>query len=123
MPVRKDRRRYIVYKVLSERVLEGREILRTIRDSTRDLFGEVGMGRITIKPIFYDDRRREGVIRCAHTDLWDLRAAMALIDSVGSDRASILVKGVSGTLKTAKKKFLSEEAVDEDQRLVGGSRL
>ncbi|MBL7118489.1 ribonuclease P protein component 2 [Candidatus Bathyarchaeota archaeon] len=107
MPVRSTRRRYIVYQVLSEQELGRREILEAVKESVGMLFGELGMSRILITPIFYDETVREGILRCAHKNLWDLRAAIALVDQINSKKASILVKGVSGTIKAAKTKFLS----------------
>ncbi len=110
MPVRPNRRRYVVYRVLSEQELDRREVLEAVKESVGVLFGEFGLSRIRITPIFYDEAEREGILRCAHKDLWDLRAAMAFVDQIDSKKASILVKGVSGTLKAAKVKFLSKRA-------------
>jgi len=110
MPVHLTRRRYIVYQVLSVQELGRREILGAVKESVGTLFGELGLSRIRITPIFYDETKREGILRCAHKDLWDLRAALAFIDQIDSKKASILVKGVSGTLKAAKTKFLSGQS-------------
>jgi len=108
MPVRPNRRRYAVFRVLSEEVLSGSEVFGAVRESISTLLGEVGSSRVLFTPVFYDERRGEGILRCSNRDLLDLRAAMALIGHIGSKRASIIVKGVSGTLRAAKAKFLSE---------------
>ena len=106
MPVHLVRRRYVVFHVLSEHDLSGREILEAIRESIGILFGELGLSRIRVTPILFDEKRSEGILRCSHNDVWDLRAAMTLINQIGSEKVSISVKGVSGTLNAARRHFL-----------------
>ncbi len=113
MPVRDTRRRYIVFHVLSEQLVHGDEILEAVNESIGMLLGELGLSRLYFKPIFFDEEQGEGILRCDHDDLTDLRAAMSLIDHVGSKNASLIVKGVSGTLRSAKKKFLSHQSLSE----------
>lgn len=106
MPVHLVKRRYVVFHVLSEHDLSGREILEAIRESIGILFGELGLSRLRVTPILFDERSSEGILRCNHDDMWDMRAALALIDQIGSEKVSISVKGVSGTLNAAKRRFL-----------------
>ena len=108
MPVHLTRRRYVVFQVLSEQIPDGRTVLEAIRDSIGTLFGEVGVSQVHFTPISYDETKGIGIIRCDHENAQGLRAAIAFVDHIGSRRASILVKGVSGTLKSAGAKFLSE---------------
>ncbi len=107
MPVHLVRRRYVVFHVLSEYDLSGGEILEAIRESIGILFGELGLSRLHVTPIFFDEKSSKGILRCDHDDVWDLRASMALIGQIGSGKVSISVKAVSGTLNAAKRRFLS----------------
>ncbi len=108
MPVHLAKRRYLVFQVLSDQIPAGRAVLEAVTDSISTLFGEIGVSRLHFTPILYDEARGEGVIRCDHENVQDLRAAMAFVDHVDSQRASIIVRGVSGTLRAIDAKFFSE---------------
>ena len=107
MPVHITKRRYLVFRVLSEQVPAGEAVLEAITDSIDTLFGEFGLSRLHFIPIFYDEKKGEGIIRCDHEDVLDLRAAIAFIDQVESKPASIIISGVSGTLKAADARLFS----------------
>jgi RNase P/RNase MRP subunit POP5 len=93
--------------VFSEQTPPGGAVLEAVRESIGILFGELGVSRIHLTPIFYDEARGEGIMRCNHEAVWNLRVAIAFVDHVGPQRASIIVRGVSGTLRAADAKFLS----------------
>jgi len=45
-------------------------------------------------------------LRCEYRQVGELKAAMASTKKIGGREASLVILGVSGTLKAAKRKFL-----------------
>jgi len=99
----RQRRRYIAFELIGSEAGKG-DIMRTISHSllTRD----PAFDRRVLKLIFYDVSSRRGLLRCGHKQVGELKTAMTNIKKIGSKKASLVILGVSGTLKAAKRKFL-----------------
>ena len=102
--LKRERRRYLVLKVVSEQLLNGREVLNTVEASVLMLFGEYGVSQANLRIIDYDLQRSQSVIRCSHKALEKVRASIASITEINGKIAAIHVVGVSGTLKALSKK-------------------
>jgi ribonuclease P/MRP protein subunit POP5 len=104
-PSLRERRRYLVFEVMSERELSKKELLREIREAMFSLYGDVGVSESGIRLIGYQNEkgtnRGVGIVRCAHTKVEGVRAAVASIHSVNGARLGIRVIGISGTIKGA----------------------
>lgn len=99
----RQRRRYIAFELIGSEAGKG-DIMRTICHSlyTRNPAFDRGM----LKLVFHDVGSRRGLLRCGHRQVGELKAAMANIKKIGGRKASLVILGVSGTLKAAKRKFL-----------------
>jgi ribonuclease P/MRP protein subunit POP5 len=108
-PSLRERRRYLVFEVISEREIERKELLKEIWDCIYSLYGDVGVSESKIWLIQYDKRAGIGILRCAHKKVEEVRAALACLHSVNETRTRIGIRvlGISGTIKGARKKFLS----------------
>jgi len=106
-PTLRERRRYIVFEVMSEREIDKRELLKEIWNSVYSLYGDVGASKSKIWLIGYDEKKGtdigigRGILRCAHDKVEEVRAALACIHSVNDARVGIRVIGISGTIKGA----------------------
>lgn len=49
-------------------------------------------------------------MKCGHKQAGDVKAAMARIKKIGEYRASLVILGVSGTIRAARRKFLARQA-------------
>ncbi len=109
-PSLRPRWRYIAYQVMSEEKVKLEDLMNTIWHSILNFLGEAGASQsgIWIIKNTYDENRQMGLIRCKHTAVEQVRTALALVQRVGDTRIVIRVLGVSGTIKTAKKKFFGE---------------
>lgn len=104
LPSLRRKRRYMVFE-FSEPV--GKEdALRSILGSIHSLYGDVGASEICPKLVEFDGVR--GILKCAHTKVEDVRAALACIYEVGGKKLSVRVLGISGTIRGAKEKFIGE---------------
>ena len=106
-PSLRERKRYLVFEVISEREIDKRELLKEIWDSTYSLYGDVGASESKLWLIGYDKKKDGGVdtgvgiLRCAHDKVEEVRAALACIHTVKEARVGIRVVGISGTIKGA----------------------
>jgi ribonuclease P/MRP protein subunit POP5 len=104
-PSLRDRRRYLVFELMSEREIDKWALLKEIRDSVFSLYGDVGVSESKIRLMEYTKRegtdRGMGILRCAHDKVEEVRAALACIHSANEASLSIRVIGTSGTIKGA----------------------
>jgi len=107
----RERKRYLVFEVISEREIDKRELLKEIWRSVYSLYGDVGASESKIWLIGYDKKKDGdtgidvsegmGILRCAAYKVEEVRAALACIYSVNEARVGIRVVGISGTIKGA----------------------
>jgi len=104
LPVLRDRRRYMAFEIEAEGELSPKDLMSEIHSSQFSLFGDAGAGQNRLKLICFDGRR--GLLRFGHRYLKETRATLASIHSVRGVRAALHTKGVSGTIKCAREKYL-----------------
>jgi ribonuclease P/MRP protein subunit POP5 len=102
--IKREKRRYLALRVVSEQPIDEGTLLNGVRDSVRRLFGEYGASKTNLKMISYLPEKRQFVIRCSHTMLEKVRASIASIIEINEKPTAIHVVGVSGTLKALLKK-------------------
>ena len=94
----------MIFELEAEGEIEGQDLMREIQISQRSLFGEIGSADNRLQLISFDGRR--GILRFHHRRLEQTRATLASIRSIQGTRTALLVKGVSGTIKSATEKYL-----------------
>lgn len=93
------RRRYLALKVDCEEPFESMVLSDAIWNAVLRLFGEVGASQAGLYLIRFDEKTHIGVLRCSHTYLPMVRAAVASITKIGGAKAAVHVLRVAGTLK------------------------
>lgn len=107
----RKKKRYIAFKIVSEEKIGFGDLINALWSSILDLFGEVNTGEINfwlIKDSWNKEKQR-GLIKCNHNHVKNVRLAVALIDRIGDSKVSIRSLGVSGTMKSARKKYFGEK--------------
>jgi ribonuclease P/MRP protein subunit POP5 len=102
--IKREKRRYLALRVVSEQPIDEGTLLNAVKSSVRRLFGEYGASKTNLKMISYLPEKRQFVIRCSHTMLEKVRASIASIIEINEKPMAIHVVGVSGTLKALLKK-------------------
>ena len=102
--IKREKRRYLALKTETEQPLNEQIVLDAVQASVLSLFGEYGASKANIKPIKYTPENSQLVIRCSHTMLDKVRAAIASAIMADGKPTAIHVVGVSGTLKALSKK-------------------
>ncbi len=107
-PTLRENARYLVFEIISKKDFDIAEIVDNIWQSSITLFGETGASRFSIWVPYnlYDRQRKRGIVKCAHTSVEEVRASLAAVRQIGGEPVIIHVLGVTGTILSAKKKFL-----------------
>ncbi|MHA1408967.1 MAG: Rpp14/Pop5 family protein [Candidatus Odinarchaeia archaeon] len=105
----KERKRYIVFEIIAEkqRTFTDKEIINLISRQLLKLYGEVGASKTHFWVHFFDPDKNKGLIECRLNSLDILRSTLASITKIDGITVVISTIGVSGTIKSAKKKYLS----------------
>ncbi len=98
------RRRYIAFEVEGGRVSRG-ELRKAIEHSLRVSYPKID--QTMLKLAFFEASSKRGLFRCGHMQVDDLKVAISSVGKMGGGKASLRVLGVSGTIKAAKRKFLT----------------
>jgi len=107
-PRAKVRRRYvraIVHCQGSRPTKE--ELIQVIRTSICEAFGLKGLAEVSPRLVFYDELNGVAIVRCAHPNVHELCAALALINHVGGRILSVNPETVSGLMGRLRIKSLN----------------
>ncbi len=109
-PSLRSQKRYIVFEVISEQPVVYGDIISAVWSSMLSFLGELGSSHAKVWFIhnIYDDRTQRGVIKCSHDSVEHVRAALSLIQIVGETKCIVKIVGVTGTIKSAKSKYLPQ---------------
>ncbi len=98
----RQRHRYIAFELIGDS--SKKDISWTINQVLHAR--ELEVDKMMLKLVHYDIDSRRGLLRCGHKQTNEVKAAILSIKKVSGKEASLVILGVSGTIKAAKKKFL-----------------
>jgi len=101
------RRRYLALRVVSEQLVNEKDVMDAVWNAVLKLFGEYGASQANLRLMEADPQRNFAVIRCSHTALEMVRASIASITEINGKPTVIHVIEVSGTLRALRKKALT----------------
>lgn len=101
-PSLRDRNRYLVFSVLSEKTADRKSVVDGIWSSLLRLHGEVGASKTGIWMMDWDDGTKTGIVKVNRGGVETLRSSMSLIKEINGGKAAVNVFHVSGTLKKAR---------------------
>ena len=98
--------RYIVYNIISDEDIEFNEVSKAINIKTKNFLGDLEMSETMLWVMKdYDKKSKTGLIRCKNTYVEKIRCVLALIGEIGEIKCIIRVRGVTGTIESAKDKY------------------
>ena len=106
-PTLRENARYLVFEIISKKDFDIAEAVDALWQSSLALFGETGASKFSLWVPFnlYDREKKRGIVKCSHTSVEEVRAAIAAIRQIGNEPVILHVLGVTGTILSAKKKF------------------
>lgn len=110
-PTLRERRRYMAFQVIAKTAIPASDIAGAIWHSILNFLGELGTAQAEVWLVksVYDEKNRMGLVRCGHTAVEHVRAALALVSRIGDVPVTIKVIGISGTINAARKKYFGEK--------------
>ncbi|NQU99066.1 hypothetical protein HQ533_06425 [Candidatus Woesearchaeota archaeon] len=106
LPTLKEKKRYLVYEVLSENNLK-KDLSREIVKKVASLLGIFDSAKAGIQSVEYDSKKQKGVLRVTVKGVDKLKTSLALINLLNDEEVTIRTIGVSGILKKAKDKYVA----------------
>jgi len=108
LPSLKERNRYLVFEVLSEKKVNEEEIKKSVWNNCLQFLGELGTGEAGLW--FLNDKwnkeKQKGILKVNNKHIEKVRTALNLIREINKNKVNINTVGVSGTLKKAELKFI-----------------
>ena len=100
--VRKPRKRYLVFQVLTENVLSKSDVEKVFNKVFNEFFGIIGGGEANPKLVLYDEKSMRCVLRFVHTQRSKVLFALAMVSEVTDGKIGFIPLKITGTLKKAK---------------------
>ncbi len=104
LPTLREKKRYLVFEVISEANLAFKDIKDSITSSFKDLFGLDGLSKAGLE--FIDYNQNKGIIRVTTKSLDMLKASFCFVRKINKEDAILRSLGVSGILKKSRSKFI-----------------
>ncbi|MCK5474040.1 MAG: hypothetical protein KAI53_01425 [Candidatus Aenigmarchaeota archaeon] len=110
VPVLKERQRYLVFEIISEKTHPLDEVVDAVWLCALRMWGDAGVSEFSfwIPANLYNSKRKRGVVKCNNESVEKVRSSLAMTKQIGSQRAIVHVIGTTGTIKSAKTKYLSD---------------
>ena len=106
LPSLRERKRYLVFELISSKTFHRIDISKVIWDSLLQVFGEKGAaetGLLFVKDSF---KNNKGILRVTHTAVNKIKTALLLVRDINKTPVILRTLGTSGILKKATTKFI-----------------
>ncbi|MHA1267368.1 MAG: Rpp14/Pop5 family protein [Candidatus Helarchaeota archaeon] len=110
----KEKQRYILFKLITEGKIEEKSLIRALWKTLFHLFGDYGASRTGLWLIEYE-LNKYGIIRTNIPSVPLIKKALAMIRKINGQDCILMVLGVSGTIKSLKKKHLMKVDMREGE--------
>jgi len=108
-PAQRPKRRYIAFQLLCEARVSMKEVVEAISSEALSFFGESKVAELGIWLLDFSEETGKGYLVCNHRYKGEVIACLSLISSISGREASFIVLGVSGTIRSLKRKFLKDD--------------
>lgn len=105
--IKKPRKRYIVFSLVSEDKLSLESIDKAIRDTLIKYYGESIYGKASPRVILFDENTGRGILRVSHLFVDHAIATLGLVKEIEGKRCLIIPIRTTGTLRKARE-YLSK---------------
>lgn len=107
-PTLKERKRYIVYEVKSEKKLSFNEAREAIDNALKTLIGTLGVAKAGVIHLkkYWSNEKMRGILRVNHNFIDEVKASFIFINKVESKKTNIRSIYTTGVINKAKKHIL-----------------
>ena len=107
-PSLRSKTRYIVFEIISDSPIEYKDFIDALWNSTTHFLGELltADSQLRVLRNLYDNKSQRGVIKCRHDMVEHVRTSLSMISIISEIRVVIKIDGVTGTIKSARNRYL-----------------
>ena len=107
LPSLRERKRYILFKVISEQPVNYQLFKELLSSTILKFYGELTFGKFGFKILDerWDEKEQVGIIKCNHLYVPNIIVALGLLQRLGDRRVNVKILKVSGTIKSSLKGF------------------
>lgn len=98
-PTMRERNRYVAFELKCGRRCTRDETAKAVWSTLMRLMGESGTASLSLWVMDWNEERQNGILKACHTCIRDLKAGLAMLESVNGSKAAVRVLGVGGTLR------------------------
>ncbi len=102
----RERNRYLACAVDCASPVSSAAFGKQVFAATLRFLGEIGTSKTSLRVIDFDEKKQQGIVKCTHATVDEVRATLALISDIERNPAAVRVLGVSGTIKKTREKYL-----------------
>jgi RNase P/RNase MRP subunit POP5 len=103
LPVLKTKKRYVVFEIVSDSLVEVKKAFYVIKDQYKKLFGIYGLGISGLMNTrIYDKNKKKSILKVNNKYLNELKTTLAFIKKIDDKDVILKTNYVSGILKKAK---------------------
>jgi len=100
-PTLREKRRYIVFELISEKSLGKKEVKEGIWKNILENIGIIGAAETGFLFIDFDEKTQKGILRCKNIDLNKIKASLCMLSEINLNKACVHIKAVTGSIKKA----------------------
>jgi ribonuclease P/MRP protein subunit POP5 len=97
-PSMREKWRYVLFKIEIDGAVSDSEAKDAVEKGILRFIGEFGAAEAKPKLLEYDSKKMEGIVRCDHSGIEGVRAAMALIGNINGRKCAVRSLATSGTI-------------------------
>jgi ribonuclease P/MRP protein subunit POP5 len=99
-PTLREKKRYIVYEILSKTPLSFQDISKALTSSIKSFIGELGCAKAGII-ILNKTKNNRGILKVSHKSMDEVKAALTLIKEINDQKVIVKTIKTSGVLNKA----------------------
>jgi len=110
LPSLRERKRYILFKVISEQAINYQLFKELLSSTILKFYGELTFGKFGFKILDerWNEKEQIGIVKCNHLYVPNIIVALGLLQRLGDYRVNVKILKVSGTIKSLLKEFKSK---------------
>lgn len=103
-PTLRGKKRYVAFKLFSEKSFDERSVERAVFRVFLELFGSIGVAKQNLRLIRFNNGSNLGILRCSLPCLNEAKTGLLFLKEINGVSVSAKIVSVSGSIKKLKQK-------------------
>ena len=104
LPTLREKKRYVAFEVQAEKSLPLDQVRSGIEKTMKAFLGDLGMARAGV--LFLNDwKNQRGILKASTRSVYEVKAALALVENIADHKAVVRSLAVSGTVDKLRRTY------------------